>query len=179
MKPDFELKLQAWLDGELPAAGAEQARRLAAADPEAARLLAELQAIKTAFLDSEQTVTVPESREFYWSKIERQIQREAAVHPALGPSWAERFRRWLAPLAGTAALAAVLLVALNQFKPQQTAFNQVSGMTDEYNPRTFRDNPSGINFVVFQAARQTSAASDVPQPARIRNDGSSFLIEHE
>ena len=97
MKPELELKLQAWLDGELPAAEAEQARRLAAAEPEAARLAAELQAIKTALLNSEEIVAVPETREFYWSKIERQIQRESVDRPLLGPSWTERFRRWLPP----------------------------------------------------------------------------------
>jgi negative regulator of sigma E activity len=179
MKPELELKLQAWLDGELPAAEAEQARRLAAAEPEAARLLAELQAIKTALRNNEEIVTVPETREFYWSKIERRIQREAADPPLLGPFWAERFRRWLVPLAGAAALAAMLLVALSQFRPQQTAFNQVSGITDEYTPRTFRDKPSGINFVVFQATPQPSASGAGAQPARTRNDGSSFMIDHE
>ena len=78
MKHDLELKLQAWLDGELPAAEAEEMRRLAAADTEAAGLLAELQNTKAALLQNEPTVTVPETRAFYWSKIERQIQRQAA-----------------------------------------------------------------------------------------------------
>jgi anti-sigma factor RsiW len=177
MKHDLELKLQAWLDGELPAAEAEQLRRLTAADPEAARLLAELQNIKAAFLENEQTVAVPESRPFYWSKIERQIQREAAVRPSPALSWAERLRRWLAPLAGAAALAAVLLLALNQSAPQ--VLNQVSDMAEGLQTRTFRDNSAGINFVVFHETPQPSAARATAQPARIRNDGSSFVIEYE
>ena len=86
MKPDLELKFQAWLDGELSAAEAERMRRLAAADPEAARLLAELRTVKAALLNNEPTAAVPETRPFYWSKIERQIQRQAAVRPAPGPS---------------------------------------------------------------------------------------------
>ena len=170
MKPDLELKLQAWLDGELPAAEADQVRRRAASDPEAASLLAELQNIKTAFVQNETTVTVPETREFYWSKIERQIQREAAVRPASGPSWAERFRRWLAPLAGVAALAAVLLLALNQSAPQ--VLNQVSDMAEGIQTRTFRDDSAGINFVVFHETSQSSVAHN-------RNDGSSFVTEME
>ena len=176
MKPDLELKLQAWLDGELPAAQAEQARRLAAADPKAATLAAELQAIKAAFLNNEETVPVPETREFYWSKIERQIQREEAVGRAPGALWAGRFRRWLAPLAGVAALAAVLVVALNQGRPRQEAFNLVSGMMDGFQPRTFHDGPSGISFVVFHETAQPSRAA---APMRIRNDGSSFIIDRE
>ena len=170
MKHDLELKLQAWLDGELPPAEAEEIRRRAAADPEAARLLAELQNIKAAFLQNETTLAVPETRQFYWSKIERQIQREAAVCPASGPSWAERFRRWLAPLAGVAALAAVLLLALNQTAPP--VLNQVSDMAEGFKTRTFRDDSAGINFVVFHETAQ-------PSTGRIRDDGSSFVTEYE
>ena len=170
MKHDLELKLQAWLDGELPPAEAEEIRRRAAADPEAARLLAELQNIKAAFLQNEPTVAVPETRQFYWSKIERQIQREAVARPAPGLSWAERFRRWLAPLAGAATLATVLLVALNQSAPP--VLNQVSDMAEGFKTRTFRDDSAGINFVVFHETAQ-------PSDGRIRDDGSSFVTEYE
>ena len=65
MNPDLELKLQALADGELSEPEAGRLRRLAAADPQAGRLLAELQTIKAAFLDNELTVAVPETREFY------------------------------------------------------------------------------------------------------------------
>jgi anti-sigma factor RsiW len=177
MKPDLELKLQAWLDGELTAAEADQMRRRAASDPEAARLLAELQNIKTAFVQNETPVTVPETRQFYWSKIQRQIQHEASVRSSPGPSWAERLRRWLAPLAGVAALAAALLVALNPSTPQ--ALNQVSDMADGFQTRTFRDDSAGINFVVFHQTTQPSAALASAAPARFRNDGSSFVTELE
>ena len=173
MKDELKLKLQAWLDGELPDAEAEQMRRLAATDAEAASLLAELRNIKAALLQIEQTVAVPETRQFYWSKIERQIQHEASVRPAPGPSSAERLRRWLAPLAGVAALAAALLLALNQTAPQ--VLNQVSETAGGFKARTFRDNSAGINFVVLQGNPQLAAAL----PARTRNDGSSFMIELE
>ncbi len=173
MKDDLKLKLQAWLDAELPEAEAEQMRRLAAADPEAAGLLTELRNVKAALLNNEPTVAVPETRPFYWSKIERQIQHAAAVRPSPGLSWAERFRRWLAPLAGVAALAAVLLLALTQSAPQ--VLDQVSETADGFKARTFRDNAAGINFVVFQGNGQLAAAL----PARTRNDGSSFMIELE
>jgi anti-sigma factor RsiW len=178
MKNDLELKLQAWLDGELPAAEAEEMRRLAAADPEAARLVAELKNTKTACLNIEETVAVPETRQFYWSKIERQIQREAAVRPSSGPSWAEQFRRWLAPLAGVAALAAVLLLALNQSSPQ-VALNLVSETADGFKARTFRDDSAGINFVVFHEIPPLSDARAGAASARLRNDGSSFMTELE
>jgi len=177
MKHDLELKWQTWLDGELPAAEAEQMRRLAASDPEAASLLAELQNIKTALLQNETAVTVPEARSFYWSKIQRQIQRPASVRPSPGPAWAERLRRWLAPVAGLAALAAAIMVALNPSAPQ--ALNQVSVMAEGFQTRTFRDDSAGINFVVFHQIPQPSAAFTGAAPARIRNDGSSFMTELE
>ena len=127
----------------------------------------ELQSIKTAFAGDGQTVAVPETREFYWSKIERQIQREGAVRRAAGPWWPERLRRWLAPLAGAAALAAVLVVGLYQFRPQEEAFNQVAGTMDAMQPRTFRDGPSGISFVVFHETAQPSAKGIGAAPVRV------------
>jgi anti-sigma factor RsiW len=177
MKHDLELKLQAWLDAELSAAEAEQMRRRAASDPEAASLLAELQNTKSALLQNEPAVTVPEARPFYWSKIQRQIQRQASVRPSPAPPWAERLRRWLAPLAGAAALAAVLLLALNPFAPP--VVNQVSDMAEGFQTRTFRDDSAGINFVVFHQTPQPSDAPAGAAPAHTRNDGSSFVIEVE
>jgi hypothetical protein len=94
-------------------------------------------------------------------------------------SWAERLRRWLVPLAGTAALAAVLLVAANQSRRPAASLNQVSGMEDGFKALTFRDNSAGINFVVFQETPQPFTAGAGVLPARTRNDGSSFLIESE
>jgi anti-sigma factor RsiW len=177
MKHDLELKLQAWLDGELPAAEAEQMRRRAATDLEAARLTAELQNIKAAFLQSETTATVPETRAFYWSRIQREIQRQASVRHSPAPLWAERLRRWLAPVAGLAALAAAVLMALNPSAPR--ALNQVSAMAEGFQTRAFRDDSAGINFIVFHQAPQPNAALAGATPARIRNDGSSFVTEVE
>jgi anti-sigma factor RsiW len=169
MKPEMELKLQALLDGELPPAEAAVVRRQAAADPEAASLLAALENVKTAIRESEPGITVPETREFYWSKIARQIQREESGRPAPVLAWPARLQRWLAPLAGAVAVAAVLLLALNQAAPP--VLNQVSDMTQGLQTRSFHDNLSGINSVVLR---------ETPQPsARTRSDGSSFVTEME
>jgi len=178
MKPDLELKLQALLDAELPAAEAEQVRRLAAGDPAAARLLAELQNIKAALRQNEPAATVPETRPFYWSKIERQIQHEAARRPSPALFWAEQFRRWLVPLAGAATVAAGLLIWLHSSAPQ-VAFNEVSPSSAGITARTFRDNSAGINFVVVQETSPPSGTFLDTPPARTRNDGSSFMVELE
>ncbi len=178
MKPDLELKLQALLDAELPAAEAEQVRRLAASDPAAARLLAELQNIRTALRQNEPTATVPETRPFYWSKIERQIQHEAARRPSPALSWADWIRRWPALLAGAATLAAVLVLWLYPSTPQ-VAFNEVSPSSAGVKARTFRDNSAGINFVVVQETSPPGGTFPDTPPARTRNDGSSFMVELE
>jgi anti-sigma factor RsiW len=170
MKNELELKLQAWLDGELSAAEAGEMQRLAATDPEAGRLLAELRSVKNAFAQGEPKIVFPETREFYWSKIQRQIRRESAPPPGPALSWSGYLRRWLAPAAGLGAVAAALLLALDQSGPR-TILNQVSGASGDMNVSTFRDKNAGLNFVILQ---------DVPKPiAHVRNDGSSFMTDIE
>src|ERR1700731_3639121 len=85
MRMDFEaqLKLQAFLDGELPEAEARELSDKARQDPEATALLGELRLTREAFKGFEQDIKLPESREFYWSKIQRQLEpQEVASQPA-------------------------------------------------------------------------------------------------
>ena len=58
-------------------------------------------------IDSEVVVRLPETREFHWSKIERQIQREAMTPQRPAVSWLGQFRRFLLPIAGVTALDSV------------------------------------------------------------------------
>jgi anti-sigma factor RsiW len=109
-----QLKLQAYLDGELPEReGREVANRLAQ-DQEAVALLGELRQTRKALAGVEAGVRLPESREFYWSKIARQIEREApaaAAEPVQRISVLTRLRRMLMPAAGLAVLALAGLIA--------------------------------------------------------------------
>jgi len=174
-----ELKLQAWLDGELSPAEERALRLLADSDPEAKRLVEELQGVKAALLQNEQPVAVPETREFYWSKIQRQIERGERVGAAVPAPWPGRLRRWLAPLLGATALAAALVMAVHQ-SPLPEALNLVSITAEGYQARTFRDQSSGMNFVFLEDTRKTpEAAGAQGQPARMREDGSSFMVEFE
>ncbi|MGA2557399.1 MAG: hypothetical protein ABSG04_14130, partial [Verrucomicrobiota bacterium] len=143
-----------------------------------ARLLAELQNIKAALRQNEPVAAVPETRPFYWSKIERQIQHEAARRPSPALSWAGLFRRWLVPLAGAATVAAGLLLWLRPSAPQ-VAFNEVSPSSAGIEARTFRDNSAGINFVVVQETSPPSGTFLDTPPARTRDEGSSFMVELE
>ena len=91
MDYNAQLKLQAFLDGELPEAEASEVANWLARDREAAALLEELRNTRSALAGFEAEVRLPESREFFWSKIEREIQRletpapKPAPVPLLGP----------------------------------------------------------------------------------------------
>ncbi len=90
MNEEQQLKLQAWLDRELPDAEARQVEAWIASDPEAARLRAELENTRHALAGFEAGVRLPETREFYWSKIAREIERQEprpAPAAAEAPSW--------------------------------------------------------------------------------------------
>ena len=106
MKHDLELSLQAWLDGELPEKEARQAGEWIARDAEAGALLAELRAIKETLPSATRRHrTVPDTREFYWSQIERRLQQPTAAAKPARSSWLARWQALLLPLTGVAAVA--------------------------------------------------------------------------
>jgi hypothetical protein len=157
MKHELELKVQAWLDGE---ASDRDAARLAdwiARDAEAGAVAAELGTVKKTMAGSELTPPVPDSREFYWSKIERQIQREASAPRQEPISWAERWRRLLMPLAGATAFIFVLTFAIRQV--QQPAFDEISSTDTGMDAVTFHDQSAEMTVVWLQDNSQPSGAA--------------------
>ena len=116
---ELQLKLQAHLDGELPPGETRQIEDRLARDAEARALCAELAGTAKALAGYESEIRLPESREFFWSKIEREIQRESRRAPAGARAsvWAG-WRRLLAPLAVASGVAlAILLIARPPFIP--------------------------------------------------------------
>ncbi len=100
------LKTQAWLDGELPPAEAAAIARLVNNDAAARDLSTELRQTTAALAVGEPVRPVPESREFYWSKIERAIRAAEDSRPSASrPAWWRSLARWLVPAGFTAALA--------------------------------------------------------------------------
>jgi len=96
MDYDVQLKVQAWLDGELPEAEAREIAEWLATDREAAALAGELRNTRQALAGHEAEIRLPESREFFWSKIEREIQRrEDLARPTRQESFLARLRRFL------------------------------------------------------------------------------------
>jgi anti-sigma factor RsiW len=108
MNEEQQLKLQAFLDGELPEDEAREVSALLARDEEATALSKELRNTRQALKGSETNMRLPESREFYWSKIQREIERSERkpVERKRGSIF-QTLRRILVP-AGAVAMVAIM-----------------------------------------------------------------------
>ena len=113
MENEDRLKLQAWLDGELPTHEAARVADWVEANPSARELAEELRAVKVALQVGEMPVTVEDSREFYWSQVERQIEAEEPItentQPELVSGSLGNALRWLIPVGSLAAISALML----------------------------------------------------------------------
>ncbi len=162
MDLDTQLKLQAFLDGELPEDEAMAVVSLIARDEEAKALHAELKHTRKALKDSEDTVRLPESREFFWSKIEREIQRLEPVRPAApSVSLFERLRRLLMPMGAVAALVLAGFFSYHQMglggRSHSTEMDLA--MTDS-NGFTYRDYSAGMTLVWLPFPAENDLAND-------------------
>jgi len=111
---ETELKLQAFLDGEITAREAAVLKELLGHDPEARSLFEEMKSTRMLLVGNELDVKLSETREFYWSKIRRQIEVEdrrlsAPVARELMTSWWVRF---LVPTALLTALVVLVVVSI-------------------------------------------------------------------
>ncbi|HHY84318.1 MAG TPA: hypothetical protein GYA07_02100 [Verrucomicrobia bacterium] len=150
MNEETQLKLQAFVDGELPEAEARAMASLVARDSEANALAAELRNTRRAIKSAEPNVRVPESREFYWSKISRQIaQLEREPAPVTRPSIWSLLRRVLVPAGALAALALAGLLTLQSQRVPGTAAALTATETAMADASTFtyRDFDSGTTLV--------------------------------
>src|SRR5436309_1543274 len=98
MDYDFQLKLQAYLDGELSGREMRKVEAQMARDAQAQALSGEMQMVKSALSSFEAEVKLPESREFFWSRIQREtrvLDAQQTAQPNY-PLWAA-WRRLLIP----------------------------------------------------------------------------------
>src|ERR1051325_6434094 len=110
-----ELKLQAYLDGELPGREAKRVAALIETDDNARALFTELRQTSVALKSNEPEVRLPETREFFWSKIEREIARlENTPTVTRVPAWLMWVRRHLAAVSGVSVAAALMMFAALQ-----------------------------------------------------------------
>src|SRR5436309_923651 len=146
MDYEAELKLQACLDGELPEVEAQEVAKKLAQDQDAVLLLAELRNTRQALAGFEKVLTLPESREFFWSKIEREISRlDAAPRPVEKPSLLAGWRRFLVPAGAIAAVATVVLIAIGPFGAMPMAETEIA--RDDTGAFTYRDDAAQATLV--------------------------------
>lgn len=159
MNHNLELKLQAWLDDELSSAEARSIAQEISNDAAAEQLAANLRALKSVMRGSDLAVPVPETREFYFSKIQRQIEREERVAQRLGNPRRASLVRWLSSLAGFASLASILVLAVRPLAPP--AFDETS-TGDGMEAVTFHDQSAGLTVVWLADNEQSQQPADSP-----------------
>src|SRR5687768_15778808 len=159
MNQDLQLQLQPYLGGELPEREARRVADWLERNQEAQGLLAELSLTKDILQQNEWVRPLPETREFYWSKIDRAIQHSDRSAPTRTASDLTLWRRMLAPLAGVALLTFLTLTAVQYFNsrdgnPYAGELTEVSHLAEVETPfeevgaYSFRSR-SGNMFVVW------------------------------
>jgi anti-sigma factor RsiW len=142
---EFTLDLQAYVDGELDASHRAEVERVLASDAEARALVEGLRQLSELVRTLEPLARVPESREFYWSQIQRRI---AAAEVAEGrearpASGALNWLRWLAPALGVAAVAVFVVLPRPSAETTTLASN---GPVEDAVSMTFRSDADGVTI---------------------------------
>lgn len=151
MNEQEQLKLQAYLDGELTSRERDEVAGLLDARADGRELLVELQHTRAALRSGEVERRLDCSREFYWTRIEREISttvQETGTPPVFG--WLGWLRRHVAQAAGAGAALALLAISLTVFYPQRvTAESEWEVLHPETGMVNLRDYQSGITVVML------------------------------
>jgi anti-sigma factor RsiW len=154
---DTQLRIQAYLDNELSPGEARKLAAMLTSDREAQQLFGELRATKEALRANEPEVKLQESRDFYWSQIQRRI---AAAKPEPVRTPAPWWMRIIAPVLGTAALFALLAVVSNPGSrvvrteretiasgSTSPLHGEIEDVADDMSSVTFRSEEHGVTVV--------------------------------
>jgi anti-sigma factor RsiW len=153
------LKIQAYVDGQLDAAEAADVKAWIDSDSEASELAQSLQSVSNTLMNNELGHKLPESVEFYWSKIEREIGAEEATLASSTVSiwtWG-RLVRWIAPALAVASVAVVLVHLKLSDSEQDTgsaalAFeHEIEFGTTETSYISFRSEKEGMSVVWLES----------------------------
>ena len=162
MDYDSQLKLQASLDGELPEAEAGEMAKWLARDPEAAALREELRNTREAMAGFEAGIQLPESREFFWSKVQREIRRleTPATKPASAPLSA-LLRRFLVPAFALALLFIAGVMLTRPIGPSgRTPAAEIETALADSGAFTYRDYSAGTTLVWLSYPADTEVADN-------------------
>ena len=111
-------------------------------------MLAELQITRTVLRGNELEIKLPETREFYWSKIQREIERSNPSPCRLGKEswWKPIYGRFATGFAAGCALLMITFVALKE-PSRSFAMDEIEGTTDEMGSITFHSKQDGMTVV--------------------------------
>jgi anti-sigma factor RsiW len=165
MNLDQQLKLQAWVDGELPEAEARQVAAFVQQHREAQALVGELRVTHAFLAGNEPEAKLPESGDFYWSKIQRAIEREEkAAARSPGASWTLAWRRLMAPLSGVALIVFLSILSLNIFQRQAADDSasylvEVENLSEDIGSISYRSQSENM-FVVYLYKKDQEMEND-------------------
>ena len=154
---ESQLKIQALVDGELSVTEAQEVQQWLERDAAAQSLAAELRASREYLRGNEAQRSVPEARDFYWSKIAREIERaerETTIAKPVGGL--SMWLHWLVPTGGVAALALLFLVNQNSVSQSRSLLSlghEIETTTDETSSITFRSESAGMTVVWVDTGR--------------------------
>jgi anti-sigma factor RsiW len=165
MNVDLGIKLQAYLDGELSASDARAVTSLVESDAEARALVAELRQTRLLLRENEPHHALPESRDFFWSKIEREISRaEPATRPH-GAGWLSFLRRHFAAATGTCAalaIAAFVTFQMNWVSPD--LFEEIENPLEDTGSFSFRSESQQMTLVwISSPSASSEELEDFPE----------------
>lgn len=166
MKHEEQLKLQSFLDGELSEREMREVTELLARDEVAATLLGELRWTNAAVAICEEGITVPATREFYWSQIARRIKCQAQP-PAETRRSPAGWLRWLLPVSG---LAAVALMMVFTVRTDSGALNETENALEDTSVYTFQSQAEKMNVIWIQSEVNEGFTPAAPAAKAERND---------
>lgn len=160
---NWELKLQAYLDGELTDREASAVKDWLTKDAEGQALFFELRNTKAAMAGGEVELKLPETREFFWSKVHREIERrERAVVAVSKINWLAWLRHHLVSVAGATLLTCIVGMLL--LRGGAGPLGEMEVASDEMGTYTYRDQQAKMTLVWFY---DKSDDSDITEPAAI------------
>lgn len=149
MNEQEQLRLQAYLDGELTAGEQRKVAAWLDGRADAQALLAGLQRTRAALRDNEPEHRLDCSREFYWQNIARAIE---AAPPEPGPGPLALFRGWVrhhvTQLAGVGAGLAIVILAMTFTAGDVQADSEWEVLHPQTGMVTYRDYQSGMTVVM-------------------------------
>jgi anti-sigma factor RsiW len=166
MNQEQELKIQSFLDGELAGREAREVEQWLATDAQAQALLNELKMTRSFVASNQPELKLPETREFYWSKIQRQIEAaEPAEAAARTPFWLA-WRRYFAPLGAVAVVAMLAVFSMKSYDVglENSHLAEIENLSEHSGSLSFRSQSENM-FVVWVYNRDQQTEETEPDSA--------------